>query len=74
MCDTTNSKLFYYIFFISAWNIGFAAMQVAHMSLVPSLTLSRKTRDELNNQRGTFTYVANFLVLIVALIVFQFLE
>ncbi len=31
-------------------------------------------RDKLNNLRNSFTYLANFLLLIVALIVFSFLE
>ena len=76
LCDWLNDnsesmQVFYYVFFASAFNIGWAAVQVAHMSLVPSLTLSRKTRDKLNNQRNTFTYVANLFVLVFALFLFE---
>ena len=45
-------------------------MQISHMSLVPSLTISRLKRDTLNNRRNTFTYIANLLVLILAFILF----
>jgi Na+/melibiose symporter-like transporter len=44
------------------------------MSLVPSLTVSRKKRDHLNNKRNTFTFVANLSVLGIALILFELLQ
>lgn len=34
----------YYITFPSLFNVGWAALQISHMSLVPSLTCSRKRR------------------------------
>ncbi len=78
-CEWFNStskglRIFYYTFFPAAFNVGWAAVQVAHMSLVPSLTLSRKTRDKLNNARNTFTYIANLFVLLFAFLVFLMLE
>lgn len=72
--NTQSMKTFYYVFFPSAFNVGWAAVQVAHMSLVPSLTLSRKTRDQLNNQRNTFTYIANLFVLGFAVFLFEILN
>ena len=33
------------------------------MSIVPSITCSRKRRDFLNNRRNTFTFIANLVVL-----------
>jgi len=41
------------------------------MSLVPSLTVSRKKRDILNGLRNTFTYFANLSVLLLALLYFN---
>jgi len=67
-------EVFYYLFFPTIFNVGWAAVQVSHMSLVPSLTLSRKTRDKLNNTRNTFTYVANLYVLALALVLFMVLK
>ncbi|EAR84718.2 MFS transporter (macronuclear) [Tetrahymena thermophila SB210] len=69
--DNNSLKAFYYIFFPSLFNVGWAAVQISHMSLVPSLTVSRKRRDSLNNKRNTFTFIANLIVLISALILFQ---
>ena len=50
--NDSGLMMFYYIFFPSVFNVGWAAVQVAHMSLVPSLTLSRKQRDSLNTLRN----------------------
>jgi Na+/melibiose symporter-like transporter len=72
--DSMAVMITYYIFFPSILNIGWAAVQVAHMSLVPSLTLSRKKRDKLNNYRNTFTYFANLYVLAMAFLLFLVLE
>lgn len=72
--DDQTSVLVYYLVCASAYNIGWAAVQVPHMALVPSLTLSRKTRDELNNRRNTFTYIANLYVLILAFFIFKLMQ
>lgn len=68
--DTEAVRLIYYITFPSLFNIGWAAMQVSHMALVPSLTMSRVRRDILNNLRTTFTFVANLWVLLFAFFLF----
>jgi len=68
--NSTALMMFYYIFFPSLFNVGWASVQVAHMSLVPSLTLSRKQRDSLNTLRNTFTYLANLYVLTAAFLIF----
>lgn len=44
------------------------------MSLVPSLTCSRKRRDRLNNLRNSFTFVANLLVLALGLGAFTLMD
>lgn len=63
-------KIIYFVFFPALFNVGWASTQIAHMSLVPSLTCSRKRRDMLNGRRNTFTFVANLFVLGLALIFF----
>lgn len=72
--DNLGMEVFYYILFPSLFNIGWAAVQVSNMSLVPSLTCSRKKRDSLNSMRNTFTFVANLTVLFTALVFFQFID
>ena len=44
------------------------------MSLVPSLSCSRKIRDLLNNRRNTFTFFANLSILVIAMILFLTIE
>ncbi|EGR32497.1 major facilitator superfamily protein, putative [Ichthyophthirius multifiliis] len=66
--DNYSFQLFFYTFFPSIFNVGWAAVQISHMSLVPSLTCSRYRRDILNTRRNTFTFVANLVVLLLALI------
>eukprot|EP00919_Chromeraceae_sp_WS-2016_P067790 GHVR01160438.1.p1 GENE.GHVR01160438.1~~GHVR01160438.1.p1 ORF type:complete len:108 (+),score=3.78 GHVR01160438.1:2333-2656(+) len=43
------------------------------MSLVPSLSCSRKRRDKLNNLRNSFTFISNFIVLGIGLFIFKFM-
>ena len=68
--ESDSIKIVYFVFFPSIFNIGFASVQISHMSLVPSLTCSRKRRDMLNGRRNTFTFVAYLLVLALALFFF----
>ena len=56
------------------YNIGWAALQISHMSLVPSLTCSRKRRDRLNNLRNSFTFAGNLVVLAVGLMIFTIMK
>lgn len=42
--DSVGSEYAFYIIFPGLFNIGWAALQISHMSLVPSLTCSRKRR------------------------------
>lgn len=76
--DDKTWEYVYYITFPSLFNVGWASLQISHMSLVPSLSCSRKRRvnssiiqDKLNNLRNTFTFISNFLVLGMGLIIFS---
>jgi len=72
--DPNFLKVIYYILFGCLFGIGWAFLQVSHMSLVPSLTTSRIRRDRLNSFRNTFTYLANFAVLGTSLVFFTIIE
>ena len=61
----------WYIIFPSLFNLGWASLQISHMSLVPALTCSRKRRDKLNNLRNSFTFISNLTVLGLGLVVFS---
>ena len=73
-CSSIEIRLAYYVTFPSLFNVGWAACQVSHMSLVPSLTISRVRRDILNNLRNTFTFVANLWVLLFAFFLFAIVD
>lgn len=50
--DNKNAEYAYYIVFPALFNVGWAALQISHMSLVPSLTCSRKRRVNNRNYLG----------------------
>lgn len=64
----------YYLVFPAVFNIGWAAVQIANMSIVNSLTYSTQKRDQLVASRNTFTFVANISVLAFALVIFQIID
>jgi len=67
---TGTGELIYYMIFPAVFNIGWASVQIANMSLVNSLSYSTQRRDKLVSSRNTFTFIANISVLLVALILF----
>lgn len=60
----------WYIILPALFNIGWASVQIATMSIVNQLTYSNRQRDKLSNNRNGFTYAANITVLAVALLLF----
>ncbi|KAL3622391.1 hypothetical protein CASFOL_033802 [Castilleja foliolosa] len=60
-----------YSFFAAIFNIGWAATQVSHMSMVNCITLNSTSRVVLASCRNAFTMVANLSLYAVAFVVFQ---
>lgn len=56
------------------FNVGWASVQIAHMSIVNQLSYSQRRRDKMVNNRNGFTYAANIIVLTVALILFLVID
>ena len=56
------------------FNVGWASVQIAHMSIVNKLTYSQRKRDRLVNYRNGLTYTASVCILVEALFVFLFVE
>ena len=69
-CNSDTGKILNSTIFFCLYNIGWAACQVSHMSLVPSLSVSRIRRDKLNNLRNSFTFISNFIGLLSMLLTF----
>ena len=61
----------WYIILPALFNIGWAAVQISHMSIVNQLSGSNRMRDKLVNNRNGFTYAANITVLAFAVLMFK---
>jgi len=70
--NATNQKFVntWYLVLPAIFNIGWAAVQISTMAIVPSLTYSQRRRDEMVNGRNIFTYLANIFMLTLSLILF----
>lgn len=60
-----------YSTFAAIFNVGWAAAQVSHMSMVSCITLNSTSRVVLASCRNAFTMVANLSLYAVALVVFS---
>ena len=64
-------EVFWYSIMIALDNMGWACIQISHMSLIPALTPSKEKKDMLISLRNAFTYIANIVTLLVAMILFN---
>lgn len=71
---TEHQKTIWYICLPGIFNIGWASVQIAHMVVVNDLSASNRRRDKLVNNRNGFTYAANILILVSALVLFEVLD
>nr|XP_023021993.1 major facilitator superfamily domain-containing protein 12-like [Leptinotarsa decemlineata] len=63
------AQMFYYSMFIIIFQIGWAAVQISHLSLIPELTPNEHDRTRLTAMRYSFTVVSNVLVYVVTWVV-----
>jgi Na+/melibiose symporter-like transporter len=66
-----NAKRAWYTILPALFNVGWASVQISHMSIVNSLSASNRKRDELANNRNGFTFAANIVILSFALLFFH---
>ena len=66
--------LVYYITLPSLFNIGWAAVQVSHMSLLPSISINKKNKDSMVRLRTGFTFISQFFSLVLSFIIFDLVE
>lgn len=69
--DSSTLQTVGYSVFAAIFNIGWAATQVSHMSMVNCMTLNPTSRVVLASCRNAFTMVANLSLYAVALFVFN---
>lgn len=71
-CETSSSlvKLIYFSAFIMVFQFGWAAVQVAHLALIPDLTTNPSERTELNAYRNAVTVMSSICVYVLTWAVF----
>ncbi|KAL9424503.1 hypothetical protein AB3S75_036387 [Citrus x aurantiifolia] len=69
--STLKVETISYCAFAAIFNVGWAATQVAHMSMVNCITLNSTSRVVLTSCRNAFTMVANLSLYAIAFIVFS---
>jgi Na+/melibiose symporter-like transporter len=67
-------KMAYFIINPSLFNVGWAAVQVAHMSLLPSISLCKKKQDRMTRLRTGFTFGSQLISLILSLLFFAIID
>jgi Na+/melibiose symporter-like transporter len=73
--DSSDSlTLFYYCLCASLFNIGWASVQVSHMALLPSISLSKKNKDMMNRIRTGFTFLAQTSALLISFFFFWLVD
>ncbi|XP_028176339.1 major facilitator superfamily domain-containing protein 12-like isoform X1 [Ostrinia furnacalis] len=70
-CSMTHkwAQMFYFAAFILIFQIGWAAVQISHLSLIPELAHDDHTRSHLTAVRYGFTVFSNLFVYIITWIV-----
>jgi len=78
ICQNTSNpemwEMVYYITLPSMFNVAWASVQVAHMSLLPSISINRKNRDHMVRLRTAYTFFSQMLCLLLSFAIFYFVE
>ncbi|KAH6772921.1 Major facilitator superfamily protein [Perilla frutescens var. frutescens] len=69
---SSTTRTISYSLFAAIFNVGWAATQVSHMSMVNCITLNSTSRVVMTSCRNAFTMVANLGLYVVAFVVFKF--
>ncbi|XP_047963409.1 major facilitator superfamily domain-containing protein 12-like [Salvia hispanica] len=69
---SSSAQTISYSVFAAIFNIGWAATQISHMSMVNCITLNSTSRVVMTSCRNAFTMVANLSLYAVAFVVFKF--
>lgn len=67
---STGGENAWYLIWPAIFNVGWATVQISHLSILNQLSYSQRMRDKMAVNRNGFTYVANICVLSLALILF----
>ena len=68
--SSEGAKNAWYITWPAIFNVGWASVQIAHLSIVNQLSYSQRKRDQMVVWRNGFTYMANIFVLALSMTLF----
>jgi len=63
-------EFIYYLIFPPIMQMGWAAVQVAHMALLPCITLNDKNKDKMSRIRTGFTFISQLIALVLSVFFF----
>lgn len=63
--ESTKQKSIFFAIFAALFNVGWAAIQVSHMAMVPELSPHEGERARLNSSRYAFTVLSNVSVFLI---------
>ncbi|XP_050216975.1 uncharacterized protein LOC126667889 isoform X2 [Mercurialis annua] len=72
--NTLTMETVSYSTFAAIFNVGWAATQVSHMSMVNCISLNSTSRVVMASCRNAFTMVANLSLYAIALVIFFFIK
>ena len=66
----STSEFIYYIIFPPIMQMGWASVQVAHMALLPCISLNSKNKDKMCRIRTGFTFISQLMALGLSFLIF----
>jgi len=75
-CGDDDAKLefVWYVIFPPIMQMGWAAVQVSHMALLPCISLNRKNKDNMSRIRTGFTFISQLIALGLSFLIFFFIN
>lgn len=69
--DTSSADLEFQLFmfhmlFYNLYNIGFAAIQITHLSVIPTSSADDRMKDLLVSYRCAFIFISGFVCMLIA--------
>lgn len=66
-----GGTIFYFIFFIMLFQLGWPICQITHLAMIPELSRTQKDRDDLNSIRYSTSIFSNITVFLVSWTILQ---
>jgi len=71
--DTSTLDFLYYTFILIVFSSGYSLLNISHMSMLPSLSINRKSKDFMVRLRTGFRFIAQLLAVFISSVLFYFI-